>query len=135
MNSIFIYVFFEIVVSCWLDEYLNVIVNGLLSPIQLSKMSILLIASLVIFAVEWDCAIDGIKRKSSLRHKISSEASKGTSDIPQKVSDMLPYGYMHCCPCLFHDCSKSRSRFQLFHPACYGFQLCPAHPCAWLRLY
>jgi predicted acyltransferase len=53
MNSIFIYVFFEIVVSRWLGEYLNVIVNGILSPIHFSKMSILIIASLVIFAVEW----------------------------------------------------------------------------------
>jgi predicted acyltransferase len=53
MNSIFIYVFFEIVVSRWLGEYLTIIVNGILSPIELSKMSILIIASLVIFAVEW----------------------------------------------------------------------------------
>jgi predicted acyltransferase len=53
MNSIFIYVFFEIVVSRWLGEYLNVIVNGILSPIQFSKLGILIIASLVIFAVEW----------------------------------------------------------------------------------
>jgi len=53
MNSIFIYVFFEIVVSRWLGEYLTIIVNGLLSPIVLSKMAILIIASVVIFAVEW----------------------------------------------------------------------------------
>ena len=53
MNSIFIYVFFEIVVSRWLGEYLETIVNGLLSPVILSKMAILIISSLVIFGVEW----------------------------------------------------------------------------------
>ena len=53
MNSIFIYVFFEIVVSRWLGEYLSTIVNGLLSPVILSEMAIKIFASLVIFAVEW----------------------------------------------------------------------------------
>jgi predicted acyltransferase len=53
MNSIFIYVFFEIVVSRWLGDYLNVIVNGLISPIGLAQHAINIIASLVIFAVEW----------------------------------------------------------------------------------
>jgi predicted acyltransferase len=53
MNSIFIYVFFEIVVQRWLGEYLTIIVNGVLSPVALSKMAVLIIASLVIFAVEW----------------------------------------------------------------------------------
>lgn len=53
MNSIFIYIFFEIVVSRWLREYLSVIVNGLLSPIVFSEMAIMIIASIVIFAVEW----------------------------------------------------------------------------------
>ena len=63
MNSIFIYVFFEIVVSRWLGEYLTIIVNGILSPIELSKMSILIIASLVIFAVEWYLCYWLYKRK------------------------------------------------------------------------
>lgn len=53
MNSIFIYVFFEIVVSRWLGEYIDVIVNGIISPIGLTADAINIIASLVIFAVEW----------------------------------------------------------------------------------
>lgn len=53
MNSIFIYIFFEIVVSRWLGDYLNVIVNGLMSPTGLKQQSINIIASFVIFAVEW----------------------------------------------------------------------------------
>ncbi len=53
MNSIFIYLFFEIVVSRWLGEYIEVIVNGVLSPIGLAHAAILLISALAIFAVEW----------------------------------------------------------------------------------
>jgi len=53
MNSIFIYVFFEIVVSRWLGNYLNVIVNGVIYPIGFSQNFINIAASLVIFAVEW----------------------------------------------------------------------------------
>jgi len=53
MNSIFIYVFFEIVVSRWLGNYLNVIVNGVVYPIGFSQNFINIVASLVIFAVEW----------------------------------------------------------------------------------
>lgn len=53
MNSIFIYVFFEIVVSRWLRDYNGVIVNGLISPIGLSQSAINIIASLVLFSIEW----------------------------------------------------------------------------------
>jgi predicted acyltransferase len=53
MNSIFIYIFFEIVVSRWLGGYVNVIVNGLLDPAGLPVMLIKIVASLVIFAIEW----------------------------------------------------------------------------------
>ena len=53
MNSIFIYLFFEIVVSRWLGGYLEVIVNGLISPVGLSQYFIYIVASMVIFAVEW----------------------------------------------------------------------------------
>ena len=53
MNSIFIYLFFEIVVSRWLGDYLNIIVNGVISPIGFSQNFINILASLVIFAVEW----------------------------------------------------------------------------------
>lgn len=53
MNSIFIYIFFEIVVSRWLYDYSHVIVNGLISPIGLGGHAINIINSLVIFAIEW----------------------------------------------------------------------------------
>jgi predicted acyltransferase len=53
MNSIFIYVFFEIVVSRWLGEYLGTIVNSVISSVGFSENFINITASLVIFAVEW----------------------------------------------------------------------------------
>ncbi|MGN6800962.1 MAG: acyltransferase family protein [Ginsengibacter sp.] len=53
MNSIFIYLFFEIVVSRWLGDYLNTIVNGLISPPGFSQNFINIVSALVIFAFEW----------------------------------------------------------------------------------
>ena len=53
MNSIFIYLFFEIVVSRWLREYIYTIVNGVISPIRLSGQAILIISALTVFAFEW----------------------------------------------------------------------------------
>ena len=53
MNSIFIYLFFEIVVARWLGDYLNIIVNGIISPIGVSQNFINIVASLVIFSLEW----------------------------------------------------------------------------------
>ena len=53
MNSIFIYLFFEIVVSRWLYEYVNVIVKGVISPIGISQNAILILASLTLFALQW----------------------------------------------------------------------------------
>jgi predicted acyltransferase len=53
MNSIFIYIFFEIVVNRWLREYIDTIVNGLLSPAGLAQHAINIMASITIFAVEW----------------------------------------------------------------------------------
>jgi len=63
MNSIFIYVFFEIVVSRWLGDYLDVIVNGVISPIGFSHNFINIVASLVIFAVEWSLCYWLYKKK------------------------------------------------------------------------
>jgi predicted acyltransferase len=63
MNSIFIYVFFEIVVSRWLGEYINVLVNGLISPFGLTQDPIKIIACLVIFAVEWGLCFWLYKKK------------------------------------------------------------------------
>ena len=53
MNSIFIYIFFEIIVSRWLGNYLSVIVKGIMSTAFFSPMSTGIIASVVIFCVEW----------------------------------------------------------------------------------
>jgi len=63
MNSIFIYLFFEIVGSRWFNDYVRAIVNGLLeivhSPVMLSNI----IASLSIFALEWGLCYFLYKKK------------------------------------------------------------------------
>lgn len=53
MNSIFIYLFFEIVVSRWLFQYISTIVTGVISPAGISNTSILFITSFAIFMFEW----------------------------------------------------------------------------------
>jgi len=53
MNSIFIYLFFEIVVHRWLYAYSNTIVTGVLSPIGLSENVVIIIAVLVLFMFQW----------------------------------------------------------------------------------
>jgi len=53
MNSIFIYLFFEIVVSRWLFAYISTIVNGVISPTGMSETVILFVTSFTIFIFEW----------------------------------------------------------------------------------
>jgi predicted acyltransferase len=53
MNSIFIYLFFEIVVKYWLRDYVNAIVIGLLTPADIPHNAVLIMAALAIFACEW----------------------------------------------------------------------------------
>lgn len=53
MNSLFIYVFFEIVGSRWFNGYVTAIAKGLLSFISTPDMLSNIIASLCIFALEW----------------------------------------------------------------------------------
>ncbi len=53
MNSIFIYLFFEIVGSRWFNGYINAIVNGLLAFMNTPELLSNIIASLCIFALEW----------------------------------------------------------------------------------
>jgi predicted acyltransferase len=53
MNSIFIYLFFEIVGSRWFNGYINAIVNGLLAFVNTPELLSNIIASLCIFALEW----------------------------------------------------------------------------------
>jgi predicted acyltransferase len=53
MNSLFIYLFIEIVASRWFNGYIGAISNGLLSLINLPTLLIGVITSLTIFALEW----------------------------------------------------------------------------------
>jgi len=53
MNSIFIYVFFEIVVDRWLYGYLHTLVAGVLTPFSFPVLPVEILASGVVFAVEW----------------------------------------------------------------------------------
>lgn len=53
MNSIFIYLFFEIVVDRWLRGYVNTLVTGLLTPTGLSMALALIIAAIVLFGMQW----------------------------------------------------------------------------------
>jgi predicted acyltransferase len=53
MNSIFVYLFFEIVGSRWFNGYISAIVNGLLAFVNTPELLSNIIASLCIFALEW----------------------------------------------------------------------------------
>jgi predicted acyltransferase len=53
MNSLFIYLFFEIVGSRWFNGYVAAITNDLMSLAQVSQPFMLVITSVTIFALEW----------------------------------------------------------------------------------
>ncbi|RDC62043.1 Heparan-alpha-glucosaminide N-acetyltransferase [Adhaeribacter pallidiroseus] len=53
MNSLFIYLFFEIVGHRWFNEYIGAITGGLLQMAQVPASLIGIITSLVIFYLEW----------------------------------------------------------------------------------
>lgn len=53
MNSIFIYLFFEIVGSRWFNGYVSDITNGILSWFNVSELLKVIIASACIFCLEW----------------------------------------------------------------------------------
>lgn len=53
MNSIFIYLFFEIVGHRWFNGYVSAITNGLMEMISVPNTAMLIITSLCIFALEW----------------------------------------------------------------------------------
>lgn len=53
MNSLFIYLFFEIVGARWFNEYITAIATGLLQIIHAPLSVSVIIASLCIFALEW----------------------------------------------------------------------------------
>jgi len=63
MNSLFIYLFFEIVGSRWFNGYISAIANGLLGFINTPEMLSNIIASLCIFALEWGLCYFLYKRK------------------------------------------------------------------------
>ncbi|MEY4929326.1 MAG: hypothetical protein RI909_50 [Bacteroidota bacterium] len=53
MNSLFIYLFFEIVGHRWFNDYIGAITNGLMGMINVPQALMAIITSLVIFAMEW----------------------------------------------------------------------------------
>ena len=53
VNSLFIYLFIEIVASRWFNGYIGAITGGLLEIIHLPHALIGIITSCVIFALEW----------------------------------------------------------------------------------
>jgi predicted acyltransferase len=53
MNSLFIYLFFEIVASRWFNGYINALAGGLFEIIHLPHSLVLVLSSLTIFALEW----------------------------------------------------------------------------------
>ena len=53
MNSIFIYLFTEIVAGRWFNDYIGALTNGLMEFIHLPEMPMRVITSLVIFGLEW----------------------------------------------------------------------------------
>jgi predicted acyltransferase len=63
MNSLFIYLFFEIVGSRWLNGYITTIAKGLMGFINTPEMLSSIIASLCIFALEWGLCYFLYRRK------------------------------------------------------------------------
>lgn len=63
MNSLFIYLFFEIVGARWFNGYINAISNGLLGFIHTPHMLSQIISSLCIFALEWGMCYFLYKKK------------------------------------------------------------------------
>jgi predicted acyltransferase len=53
MNSLFIYLFFEIVGHRWFNGYLGTLTNGLLSIVHTPEILSLVLSSLCLFALEW----------------------------------------------------------------------------------
>ena len=53
MNSIFIYLFFEIVGHRWFNGYVSAITNGLMNLANVPHSLMLIITSLCIFGLEW----------------------------------------------------------------------------------
>jgi predicted acyltransferase len=67
MNSIFIYLFFEIPGGRWFNGYVEAIVSGLLSIVHVSEFWIRLIGCLVIFGLQWGMCYFLYKKKIFFR--------------------------------------------------------------------
>jgi predicted acyltransferase len=63
MNSLFIYLFFEIVGSRWFNGYVTAVSGGIMEIINVAAMSKAIIASLCIFALEWSLCYFLYKKK------------------------------------------------------------------------
>jgi len=53
MNSIFMYIFFELVGERWFNGYISAITNGIMNWFHIAQMPKYIIASICIFAFEW----------------------------------------------------------------------------------
>ncbi len=67
MNSLFIYVFFEIVGSRWFNGYVASVTNGLMSMASLPEGFMMITTSLCIFALEWGMCYFLYKKKIFFR--------------------------------------------------------------------
>ena len=67
MNSIFIYLFFEIVGGRWLNGYVGAITNGIMILVQVPEMPMMIITSLCIFGLEWGMCYFLYRKKIFLR--------------------------------------------------------------------
>lgn len=67
MNSIFIYLFFEIPGGRWFNGYVEAIVSGLLSIVHVSEFWIRLIGCFVIFGLQWGMCYFLYKKKIFFR--------------------------------------------------------------------
>jgi predicted acyltransferase len=54
MNSLFIYIFIEIIAGRWFNEYIGAISNGLMGIINVPLVPMGIITSLILFALEWN---------------------------------------------------------------------------------
>ncbi len=67
MNSLFIYVFFEIVGNRWFNSYVASVTNGLMSMASLPEGFMMIASSLCIFALEWGMCYFLYKKKIFFR--------------------------------------------------------------------
>ncbi len=67
MNSIFIYLFFEIVGDRWFTQYVGAITNGLMLPAHFPVMLANIITSCCVFALEWGLCYFLYKKKIFFR--------------------------------------------------------------------